>query len=51
MTAEEAAEIIRGGRAVAVMEGSLGGVKELREACLAEDIPAMVYRPPRDGGG
>jgi hypothetical protein len=51
VTPDEAAEIIRVQRAVAVMQGSLGGVKELREACLAEDIPAMVYRPPREGGG
>ena len=51
MTADEAADLIRGGRAVAVMQGSLGGVKELRDACLAEQIPAMAYRIPREGGG
>jgi hypothetical protein len=52
MTPDEGAEAIRAaGKAVPLMQGSLANVKELRERCLEHGVPAMIYRPPREGGG
>jgi len=36
---------------VALVEGAIASVKQLRDRCLAEEVPVLVARPPKAGKG